>query len=460
MGSNLSGCTSRARLSCFGAGVHAVDRTPTCYANARYGQIAYQLRGSGPAVASISGTTGLAVAEDPLGSSYFERLLAFCRLVVHDPRGTGRSDPLPPGTPPTIDDQVDDLVVVLDDAGIDSAFISTFHAGAAVAVRFAVRYPERTDGLFIVNGWARLIRGEGYPYGLTPEFSDRLIEAHGRQIGTGMFADAFSPSRAGDPEVKAFYARIEPPSRAQAMLLTRMAQEADVRDMLGRVTVPTVVMHSRDNSAVAVEHGRYLASEIPEARFVEFDGTDHLFFLENPEPVLIELEAFVTGNRPESRPDHGFATIVFTDLVNSTIRAVEIGDRRWRELIERYERDITDRASAHGGRTLKSTGDGMLVIFPVPSYAVRCGRALLDVSARIGLESRVGIHAGEVELRGSDVNGLAVNIGARVCALADPGEVLVTRTVKDLLAGSGFPFADRGTYTLKGVPDTWQLFSI
>jgi class 3 adenylate cyclase len=226
------------------------------------------------------------------------------------------------------------------------------------------------------------------------------------------------------------------------------------------VTVPTLVMHNRQNAAVSVEHGRYLASEIPGARYVEFEGTDHVYMLENPEPVLIELEAFFTGQRPRSRPDHGFVTVVFTDLVDSTVFAAQVGDRRWRELIDRYERDVSERTRAHGGRIIKSTGDGMLAIFPVPSHAVRCASSLIDVSARIGLQSRIGMHAGEVEFRGDDVNGLAVTIGARVCALAEPGEVLATRTVKDVLAGAGFDFDDRGTRTLMGVPDNWQLYSV
>jgi pimeloyl-ACP methyl ester carboxylesterase len=439
--------------------VFELNEIGTRYARGRDGQIAYLVRGSGPTVAWLSGTTGLAVVDDPLCASFFARVAAFCRVVVHDPPGTGRSDPLP-GTSPSIDDQVRDLVAVLDDAGVESTFIATHHAGAGVGVAAAVRHPERTEGLFVVNGWARLIQGDGYPYGITREFSDRLIEAHGRQIGTGMFAEAFSPSRVGDPEVKAFYARIEPPSRAQAMLLTRLAQELDVRELLGRVTVPTVVMHSRENTAIPVEHGRYLASEIPAARFVEFEGTDHMYMLENPEPVLIELETFVTGTHPQSSPDHGFAMVVYTDLVNSTARAAQVGDRRWRELMERYERDVTERTRAHGGRIIKNTGDGMLATFPVPSHAVRCAHALIQVSSRIGLESRVGIHAGEVEVRANDVNGLAMAIGARVCALAGPGEVLATRTVKDLLLASGFDFVDRGTHTLKGVPESWQLFAV
>jgi class 3 adenylate cyclase len=438
-----------------------LDEIATRYVRSRDGQLAYQVRGSGPGLASLTGTNpGVALAEDALTAAYWERVAGFCRVVVHDPRGTGRSDPLPPGQPPSVEDQADDLVAVLDDAGLERVFISTFHAGGGVGVTFAVRYPERTEGLFIINGWARMIQGDGYPYGMTRSFSDRLIQAHGEQIGTGMFAEAFSPSRVGDPAVKAFYARIEPPSRAQAMLLTQMAQELDVRDLLARVTVPTVVMHSRENTAISVEHGRYLASGIPGARFVDLEGTDHVVMLENPEPVLIELEAFVTGERPRSRPDHGFATVVFTDLVSSTARAAQVGDRRWRELIDRYERDITERTSAHGGRIAKTTGDGMLAVFPVPSHAVRCANALIDVSARIDLQSRVGMHAGEVELRGNDVSGLAVHIGARVCALAEPGEVLATRTVKDVLVGSSLDFVDRGIHTLKGVPDSWQLFSV
>jgi class 3 adenylate cyclase len=443
--------------------VVALVEIVTRYARSSDAQIAYQVRGTGPGLVSLMGAIpGLAALEEPLSGAYWERVAGFSRLVVVDERGSGRSDPLPPGQSPSVDDQVDDLVAVLDDAGIDRVFISTFHAAGGVGVAFAVRYPERTEGLFIVNGWARLIKGNGYPYGMTQAFSDQLIEAHGDQLGTGMFAEAWSPSRVGDPEVRAFYARLEQHgvSRAQAMLLSRMAQELDVRELLGRVSVPTVVMHNRQNAAVPVEHGRYLASEIPSARFIEFEGTDQVFHLENPEPVLIELEAFVTGHRPLSQPDHRFATVVFADLVSSTPRAAQVGDRRWRELIGRYERDIAERTRAHGGRIVRMTGDGILAVFPVPSHAVRCACALIDVSARIELQSRVGIHAGEVELRGDDVSGLSVHIAARVCALADPDEVLATRTLKDVLVGSDFDFTDRGTHTLKGVPDSWQLFSV
>jgi class 3 adenylate cyclase/pimeloyl-ACP methyl ester carboxylesterase len=434
----------------------------TTYVRSRDGQLAYRVRGSGPCVALVVGSIpGLALLDDPLDRAFFHRLAGFCRFVVHDVRGQGRSDPLPPGHVPTVWEQADDLCAILDHAGCPDVILFGWHVGAAVGVAFAVRYPERTQGLFITNGWARLIQAEDYPHGITREVSDRIVEAHGNKVGTGMFADMFSPSRAGDPEVRAAYQRIEQnQSRAQATQLTRMAQEVDVRELLGCVRTPTVVMHSRDNSAVPVEHGRYLAAHVPGAASIEFAGTDHTFFLEDPEPVLIELEAFVTGNRPQAEPDYAFLTVVVADLVTSTEHLTEVGDRRWRELIDRYEHEVSTKTEAHGGRVVKTTGDGILAVFPIPSRAVRCAVTIAEASTRIGLQSRVGVHAGEVQLRDDDVYGIAVNIAARVCALAEPTEVLVTRTIKDLLGGTALKFTDRSVHVLKGVSDAWQLYRI
>jgi class 3 adenylate cyclase len=244
------------------------------------------------------------------------------------------------------------------------------------------------------------------------------------------------------------------------MQLTRLAQELDVRELLDQVSTPTIVMHNTGNTAIPVEHGRYLAAHIRGARLIEFPGTDQNFVLEDPDPVLIELEAFVTGNRPQTEPEYAFATVVFTDLVMSTQHLAEVGDRRWRELIDRYEREVAARTEAHGGRIVKATGDGMLAVFSIPSRAVRCAVTITEASARIGLASRVGVHAGEVQLRAEDVHGIAVNVAARVCAVAAPQEVLVTRTVKDLLAGAPMTFTDRGSHALKGVTDPWQLYRI
>jgi class 3 adenylate cyclase/pimeloyl-ACP methyl ester carboxylesterase len=434
----------------------------TRYVRNRDGQVAYQVHGAGLTVAALSGTAaGIAQVEDSLTSPFFERVSAFSRLVVHDARGSGRSDPLP-GTAPTVQDQADDLAAVLDDMGFDRVVVWGIHAGAGAAVAFAAYHPDRIRGLFITNGWARLIQADDYPYGISPASSELLVDAHEQQFGTGMFAGVFSPSRADDPAVRAFYERIEQrgASRSQAMLLTRMAQEYDVRELLPRVHTPTIVMHNRDNIAVSVEHGRYLATHIPGARFVEFAGTDQLYFLEDPEPVLIELEAFVTGNRPRAPLDHAFLTILFTDLVTSTAHLAEVGDRRWRDLIDDYEREVTSTTERHGGRVIKGTGDGIVAVFPVPSRALRCAAAIAETSGRVGLHCRIGVHAAEVQLRGDDISGLGVNIAARVCALAEPTEVLATRTIKDILAGSGVNFTDRGTHTLKGVPDPWQLFAV
>jgi pimeloyl-ACP methyl ester carboxylesterase len=390
-----------------------------------------------------------------------DRIARFGRLLVYDARGCGRSDPFPPGHVPTVWEQADDLRALLDDAGWSDAVLLTWHAGAAIGVAFAARNPERTRGLFITNGYARLIQADDYPYGITRSLSDRIMEAHGRRYGTGMFADLFSPSRVGDPEVRAYYERIEQHhSRAQVLPLARLAQEVDVRELLGRVSTPTMVMHNRGNTVVSPEHGRYLAAQIAGAKFVEFPGTDHTFMFEDPEPVLIELEAFVTGNHPQSELDYAFSTVVFTDLVTSTEHLAEVGDRRWRELIDRYEREVVAKAEAHGGRVVKTTGDGIFAVFPIPSRAVRCAVTIAEASARIGLQSRVGIHAGEVQLLRDDVHGIVVNIAARVCALAQPMEVLVTRTIKDLLIGAGLSFTDRGAHALKGIPEPWRLYRI
>jgi class 3 adenylate cyclase/pimeloyl-ACP methyl ester carboxylesterase len=434
----------------------------TRYVHSRDGQIAYRVIGSGPSVVWVTGTiAGLAYLDDPLSGGFFRRIAESCRLIVFDPRGCGRSDPVAPSDRPDVSELADDVAAVLDDAGAGHVVVWGYHAGAAVAATFAARYPQQTTSLFIVNGFARQTQADGYPYGFPASLNDSLIDVYHEHFGTGMFGEFFSPSRAGDVEVKAFYARMEQStSRAQAVQLTRMAIDVDVRDVLAGVNVPTLVMHNRDNTACPVEHGRYLAAHIPGARLVEFSGTDQNFMLEDPEPVLIELEAFVTGNRPSPRLDHGFLAVVFTDLVTSTEQLAEVGDRRWRELIDRYERDVGTKVGAHGGRVVKSTGDGILAVFPVPSRALRCAGTLVEASTRIGLRSRVGVHAGEVELRGDDVSGLAVNIAARVCALAEPMEVLVTRTITDILAGVTTAFTDRGSHALKGISEPWELYRV
>lgn len=405
--------------------------------------------------------SGLAVWEHRLGADLFDPLARFGRAIVHDPRGTGGSDPLAPGRPATAEGQAEDVVAVLDDASIEKAFLFGTHAGGGVGVAMASAYPDRVSGLLLVNSWARLIEDEEYP-GISRSYSDELIEAHSDQWGTGMFADAFVPSRAGDPEIKEFFATIEQhgSSRAQAVLLTRMAQELDVRKLLAGISVPTVVMHSEQNTAIPASYGRYLAEHIPGARYIGFDGTDHLFQLENPQPVLVELETLVTGRPPDPAPDRVLATVLFTDIVGSTERIATIGDRNWRELVTLHHAAVRDELDRFRGREIDTAGDGFLAVFDAPARAIRCAQAItLEVRA-LGLEIRAGVHTGECERLGDKLGGIGVHIGARIAALAGPTEVLVSSTVKELAAGSGLRFVDRGIHTLKGVPDEWRLFAV
>ena len=396
------------------------------YARRGEAQIAYRVVGSGPPLVALGGTmSGIALAELPMAAPWMERLVRFSKVVLIDPRGTGSSDPL--DVVPTLDDQAADVLAVLDDAGIEAAFVHGHHAGVGAAIALAVSAPERVLGLVLVNGWARLIADEDCPWGLSEELSDRLIDAHRETFGTGMFVAAFSPSRAHDADLKEQFIELERrgSSRAQSVLLTTMAQQYDIRERLPRVQVPTVVMHSRENTAIPVDHARYLAARISDATLVEFDGTDHAFMFENPEPVLIEIEALVTGIRPLPEPHRVFGAIVFTDLVGSTARAALLGDRVWRNVLERHD--------ANG--------------------AVALG-------VRLDLSVRVGVHAGEVDERDDDLAGVAVNLSARLVAVAGPGEVIVSATVRDIVSGASFEFRDRGTHSLKGFTEPRHVYEL
>jgi class 3 adenylate cyclase len=276
-----------------------------------------------------------------------------------------------------------------------------------------------------------------------------------------MFAAMMAPSRAGDPEVKQLFVRIERgSSRAQAMLLTTMAQESDVRALLPTISVPTILVHLRDNAVVPVQHGRYLAEHIPEATYVELDGTDHFYFLQANDEVMDELEAFVTGQRPRPHADRTFAAVLFTDIVGSTEHVGRIGDQRWRTRLDVHDRITAEVVARRGGTVVKQTGDGVLAIFDAPSHALRAGLDLVTRLSLDGIAVRVGVHAGEIERRGDDVSGIAVHVAARVMASAAAGDVMVSSSVPPLVVGSGIEFVDRGEHKLKGVPGTWQLFVV
>jgi class 3 adenylate cyclase len=435
---------------------------PTRYATSGDSQIAYQMGGAGPAVMLLGGTiSGIALWEERLGAPFLDAIARFATVVVHDARGSSRSDPLPAGVPATVEGQVADAIAVLDDAAIDGAFVLGFHAGGAVAIALAAARPERVRSLLIVNGWARLIEDDGYP-GITQAFSDELVETHRRSYGTDMFSDLFAPSFAGDPEVSEFFAGLERngSSRAQAVLLTRMAQELDVRPLLPTVSVPTIVMHSDRDTAIPSTYGRFVADHIPGARFETFPGTDHAFLLENPGPALAELEMLVTGRRPDPEPDRVLATVLFTDIVGSTERAAVLGDREWHALLDRHHAIARDEIDRFRGREIATAGDGFLALFDSPTRAIGCAQSIADRLASLDLEIRAGVHSGEIEIIGDDVGGIAVHIGARIAALGGAGEVLVSSTVKELTAGAPLQFADRGIHELKGVPDTWRIYAV
>jgi class 3 adenylate cyclase len=332
-----------------------------------------------------------------------------------------------------------------------------------VAINLAASHPERVDRLVLANAWARNLVADDIPWGFTPEFSESLIEQHRRLVGSGeLFADAFVPSRRGDPLVREWFEAIESDiSRAQAVELTRWSQEADVRDDLAKVTAPTLVLHNSDNRVVPHQHGEYLASHIPGAQLVLTPGTDHAFMVSDQRgPVLAELEHFLTGTRSAAGTERQFACVVFSDIVGSTPRAAREGDARWRTLLDDHDRVTRTIIEGHGGRVVKSTGDGVLATFDSPSRAVHAAAALVEQLEDSRTPVRAGIHAGEVEWRDDDVAGLAVHLAQRVCGCAGPGEVWVSRGYPDLVSGSDIAFVDRGEHVLKGLDEPMRVWAV
>jgi pimeloyl-ACP methyl ester carboxylesterase len=429
------------------------------YADRDGTQLAFRIAGDGHPLLCTFGTFGLACWDDERTGVFFDRLAEFSRLVFYDPRGCGRSDPIPPGQPQTVEDRVDDLLAVMDAAGMSQAFVLAGHDGGAVGMVLAATHPERVQGLILINTWARLLRADDYPFGIAKEESDALIEAHRTHFGTGFLLPIFFASQVSDPSARAWMAEMEQrdASRAQAILLTTQAQELDVREVLPSIRVPAMVVQSVGTLLAPL--GGYVAQHVPDARFVEVPGIDHAVFLQ-PDPVVGLVEEFVTGTRTERMSDRILATVVFTDIVGSTLKAAEMGDYRWRELLDRHDAATGRIVTRFGGRVIKSTGDGALAIFDGPTRALKATSMLVHEAWVLGIALRAGVHTGEIELRGDDVGGVAVHICQRVSAAAAPNETWVSPTVKDLVAGSRIEFADRGEHDLKGVPGTWRLYSV
>jgi pimeloyl-ACP methyl ester carboxylesterase len=394
---------------------------------------------------------------------FYRRLASFSRLILFDKRGTGLSDRVTLDDLPTLETRMDDMRAVMDAVDVQRAAVLGHSEGGAMCALFAATYPERTQALVMVGSAARTRWAPDYPLGAT----DEELEELERSILEGWNADLvrsllqkLAPSIADDEELVRVYtraaARAASPTAAAA--LTRMSAMVDVRHVLPVIRVPTLVLH-RANEVLA-EPSRYVGERIPGARVVELPGDDHMPWMGDQDRVLDEIEEFLTGVRPHPALDRVLATVLFTDIVGSTELAADIGDRRWRELLERHNTLVRRELGRFRGQELNTAGDGFLATFDGPARAIACACSIRDSARRLGLQIRFGLHTGELELQGSEIRGIAVHTGARVVGKAGPGEVLASSTVRDLVAGSGLEFEDRGSHELKGVPGEWRLFAV
>ncbi len=399
------------------------------------------------------------LSEEPTIAAFLARMREYARIISFDRRGAGLSDPWL-GVP-TLEEQMDDVLAVMDAAGSERATVMGSLEGGPLAMLFAATHPDRVSGLILYATFARTRWAPDYDWPPTDEERQARIEASIQQWGSGAVPRGLAPSRAGDPAFAEWAGRMERYSAPPGIIrqIMEVIGGADVRPVLPSIKVPTLVMHRREDTFLMVQHGRYLGAHIPGARYVELEGTDSLFSVGDSEAILGEIEEFVTGVRHEREPDRVLATVLFTDIVHSTERAAELGDRAWREVLERHDRLVHQALTRHRGRAVKSTGDGVLATFDGPARAIRAAASIGKGAEGLGIEIRAGLHTGECELMGDDVSGLAVHIGARVMSAAAAGEVLVSSTVKDLVVGSGIDFEERGAHELRGVPGEWRLFA-
>jgi class 3 adenylate cyclase len=443
-----------------GAGVQPETR----YAWLGQDRIAYQVLGQGPPDLVMTGAVTIDVAwEDPGVALFLHSLASFSRLILFDRRGTGASDPPPPEPLPPWESHAEELAVVLDAVGSERTAILAEIDTTPAAILFAATRTERTSALILVHASAKYVASDDYPIGIPREVAEALVAQVDQLWGTDAMAAMYVPSRAGDERFRRWWAKLlrtGASPRAAARALLRTVLEVDLRTLLPLIQAPTLVLHRRDFHVPPVEHARFLAEHIPDARLVELPGADISVIWDTPEVALDVVEEFLTGVRPLPRPMRVLSTVLFTDIVGSTERASRLGDRRWRELLNAHDELARRLVEEFGGQLIKMTGDGILATFDSPGRGVRCATALRDQLRGIGLQIRVGLHTGEVELRNGDVGGLAVHIAARVMAAARLGEVVTSRTVRDLIVGSDIAVEDRGEHALKGIDGSWQLFAV
>jgi class 3 adenylate cyclase len=428
--------------------------------------IAYQVVGDGPMdvlyVTEVRSPIDL-VWDDPLAAHGLRRLASLGRLILLDPRGFGSSDVVDLQQMPAMEAWMDDLRTVMDAAGSErAAVVSSGSETSLSTILFAATYPERASALVLVNPYARFVRSPEQPWAVDERTFDRYVERFREMVGRGPVADLLAPSRAADPAFRRWFTRGErlgaPPGTAAATF--RRYARSDVTGVLGSIRVPTLIIHRRGDRHVRAGHAQLLAARIPGARLVELEGEDNVWYSGDVEAVIDEIVGFLTGARAAGHADRVLATVLFTDIVDSTARAAELGDAAWSGLLDAHDTIVRSHVEGFGGRWVKSLGDGALATFDGPARAIRCAVGVRDALSARGLGVRAGLHTGEVERRGDDIGGIAVHIAARIAGLAGPDEVLVSAAVPPLVVGSGLRFRDAGTHALRGVGERWPVFAV
>ena len=435
----------------------------TRYAKSGDVNIAYQVLGQGPPdLVLIPGwVSNIEIFwEEPAVVRFFTRLASFSRLILFDKRGTGLSDRV--AEMPNLETRMDDARAVLDTVGSERAALFGYSEGGVLCALFAATYPNRASALIMHGSYARLTAAPDYPWGLNEQERSAFVDQAVREWGAPIGIDMRAPSMATDERFRQWWARFLRLSASPAAFatLSHMNAQMDIRQVLPAIRVPTLILHSVNDRNLDVRGSRYLAERIPGAKLVELSGPDHVPWLSDADIVVDEVEEFLTGARHAPEPERVLATVMFTDIVGASERAAGLGDRRWHDLLDSHHALIRRQLNHFRRREIDTAGDGFLATFDGPARAVRCASTISDGVRSLGIEVRAGLHTGECEMMGDKLAGIAVHIGSRVAALARPGEVLVSSTVKDLVAGSGLSFQDRGIQSLKGIPGEWRLFAV
>jgi len=441
------------------------SRPTTRYARSGAYSIAYQVVGDGPLdLVVVPGFVSHVehAWEDPDYERFLTRLTAFSRLILFDKRGTGLSDRVPVNELPTLEERMDDLRAVLDATGSKRTALFGISEGGPMSILFATTYPDRVSALVLYGAYAKRVWAADYPWAPTVEGHHDFINGVERDWGGPVEVETWAPSLANDERFKRWwgqYLRLgASPAAVRAVL--EMTLDIDVRGILPAIRVPTLILHRSGDRRIDVGGSRYMAQAVANAKFVELPGDDHLVWVGDSDTIVEEVEHFLTGARHAAEPTRVLATVMFTDMVESTSRAAQLGDARWRALISDHDRLVRAEMARYRGREIDRRGDGFIAIFDGPARAIQCALTIIRRAHELGIQIRAGLHTGEIDLIELGIAGIAVHVAARVESLAGPDEVLVSSTVRDLVAGSGFSFSDRGRHELKGVPGTWQVMRV